>query len=358
MSIRFMVRETHEFLTRSVALMMVLFLCMVSSGCVTTLGYYPEYIKQPSAPTPTLPEVRKWATDVMDGYDSRATMNRYSLYGGALVAAAGMSALAGLAAFDASNAAMTGIPLGTGFLSAVATIYQSEQKAAIYRRGCEHLRSLILLSDKRVTRYRQDILLGTHREVEGARKAVEAAEGDLKQATARAQKQSQEAQEARKKVDSATKGTGEREALEKSAKALEDLAAKEKASLKTAEAVLAAARERQETATLRDERRKELLITQSRQEVADTLVGLTPDKMQSEFYMSEANCLREDVEGAMNKVSAHLEMLDPKNLADRLSAVKASETGSGGDDNKTKESQLPPLDLSDLPLPAKSACGP
>ncbi len=132
-------------------LVVILFAYGVTSGCVTTLGYVPEHLKPANTETyiPTYAEVKKWAYDVVDGYDSRATMNRHALHFGALFAAAAAGALAGLAAFDAGHSAITGIPIGTAFLSGVFTIYSNEEKSQIYGYASKYVKDLITASDKR-----------------------------------------------------------------------------------------------------------------------------------------------------------------------------------------------------------------
>jgi len=73
-------------------------------------------------------EFEIWAMSVLDGYDSRATINRQVLYAGAVLAAADISAIAGLAAFGSNSSALIGIPIGTAFLGAVAAVYQGDEK--------------------------------------------------------------------------------------------------------------------------------------------------------------------------------------------------------------------------------------
>ena len=134
-------------------------LALLTSGCVTTLGYVPEAVK-PEEDKETLrasyKEVRKWASDVADGYDSRNTMNRHAIYAGATLAAASVSAIAGLAAFGSNSSALIGIPIGTGFLGALAAIYQSDEKAAIYREGAQYVKDLIVLSEERLQKFDED----------------------------------------------------------------------------------------------------------------------------------------------------------------------------------------------------------
>lgn len=134
-----------------------------SSGCFTTLGYVPDTIKPRQISgasgslvaktvsgtwTPSLKEVKAWAYDVADGYGSRASANRNALYVGYFIAAAAAGAISGLAAYDSTNSAITGIPIGTGFLGAVAAYYHNDLKAGIYDLGNARVRDFIILSDR------------------------------------------------------------------------------------------------------------------------------------------------------------------------------------------------------------------
>ena len=125
-------------------------IALLASACSTTLGYVPEMV-EPDGSTvpPTYGEVRKWADEVADGYDSRNTLNRYAIYGGALTAAAGVGAMAGLAAFAPGSSALIGIPIGTTFLSGTMAIYNSEPKAIIYDYGSRAVKDLVALNDCR-----------------------------------------------------------------------------------------------------------------------------------------------------------------------------------------------------------------
>ncbi len=128
---------------------------ITTTGCATTLGYVPENIKprqihNKDTLSPTYGEVKKWAYDVQDGYDSRATINRHAIYFGAALAAAAVGTLAGLAIFDSGSPAIAGIPIGTGFLAGVAAIYNSDQKADMYSRASNAMKAIINASDQRV----------------------------------------------------------------------------------------------------------------------------------------------------------------------------------------------------------------
>jgi hypothetical protein len=92
---------------------------------------------------PSYGEVRHWAYDVQDGYDSRATANRYALYVGALLGAAAVATIAGLSAFDSASPALIGIPIGTGFLASAAAIYSNDQKAVLFRHGSNAVKIVI-----------------------------------------------------------------------------------------------------------------------------------------------------------------------------------------------------------------------
>ncbi len=142
----------------------VAFLSTATSGCLTSLGYVPDLMKPRSMTqatgalmgpprgtwSPTYPEVKEWAYDVADGYSSRSTMNRYALYWGAFVAAAGAGALTGLGAFAPGSGAITGIPIGTGFTASVMAYYENDKKAAIYDLGSARVRDFIARSDARL----------------------------------------------------------------------------------------------------------------------------------------------------------------------------------------------------------------
>jgi hypothetical protein len=92
---------------------------------------------------PSYDEIRYWAYDVEDAYDSRATANRYALYAAALLGAAAIGAIAGLSTFDSASPALIGIPIGTGFLASAAAIYSNDQKAVLYRRGSDAVKIVI-----------------------------------------------------------------------------------------------------------------------------------------------------------------------------------------------------------------------
>ena len=120
-----------------------------SLACVTTLGYVPELIKRGDNEKPTYGQVREWADDVADGYDSRATTNRSALYAGAILAAASVAALAGIAAYHPNSSALVIIPISTGFLGSVAAYYQNDAKSKLYRWGSNSVKGALTASDRR-----------------------------------------------------------------------------------------------------------------------------------------------------------------------------------------------------------------
>lgn len=88
--------------------------------------------------------------DVVDGYDSRATMNRQAVYASALVAGAGAASLVRLGAFGADRAWLTGIPIGTAFLAGVACVYSNEAKAQIYGAAANYLQRMVNNNERRL----------------------------------------------------------------------------------------------------------------------------------------------------------------------------------------------------------------
>ena len=113
-------------LLRPFTLAILFGVCIASSGCFANLGYVPELLKS-DEPLPAYHEVKTWALAVADGYDTRAILNRYAIYGGAVLGAAAVASIAALAVFDSGSSAVIGIPIGAGFLSSVAAFYQSDQ---------------------------------------------------------------------------------------------------------------------------------------------------------------------------------------------------------------------------------------
>jgi hypothetical protein len=130
----------------------------VLSGCATHLGYVPYDVyagcfwpRNCAGPTtngiPPYSDVKNWALQVADGYDTRAVFNRQAIYGGALIAAASTSALVGLSAFNTAGNVITALPIGATFLGATMAIYNNEQKAVIYGSASQTIRDVLIQSD-------------------------------------------------------------------------------------------------------------------------------------------------------------------------------------------------------------------
>jgi hypothetical protein len=133
-------------------------LVVSTTGCMTTLGYVPEYPKKSGdgwMPGADFQEeidyksMRKWALDVVDGYGTRATLNAQADYGAALLAGAGVASLIGITAFDGDKGWIKGIPIGAGFLATVFGVYNNEAKATTYTLGANYLQRLLNNSERR-----------------------------------------------------------------------------------------------------------------------------------------------------------------------------------------------------------------
>ena len=139
--------------------------CGVSNGTrsmCTKFGYFPEHVAtwgDDAGGAPLYDQVRRWAVEVADGYDTRHTTNRYALYVGAITAAASVGAMAGLAAFAPGSSAILGIPIGTSFLGGMMAIYQNDPKARIYDFGSRAIKDLVSLSDCRILYREQGLSL-------------------------------------------------------------------------------------------------------------------------------------------------------------------------------------------------------
>lgn len=130
-------------------------LSLTVSGCVTSLGYFPENLKVRQLAdqrqlVPSYVEVKTWAYDVQDGLDTRATLNHYAAQFGAVFGLAAAGTMAGLAIFDPGSAALKGIPIGAAFLSGAAVIYDNNYRHDMYSRASAYVRRLIDLSDQRI----------------------------------------------------------------------------------------------------------------------------------------------------------------------------------------------------------------
>lgn len=358
-------------LVKSVLIALLLYVVTSTSGCVTSLGYIPERIE--SIPTEVPPEVayseaHQWAGKVADGYATRATMNRYAIFGGATIAAAAVSAMAGLAAFDTGSSALIGIPIGTGFLASVAAIYSNEGRAQIYDLAKDAIKRMMTASSKRAA---MPVDFAT--DETQAQAAVTSAEHLRKQAEAALGQRQQELATARVAVAAAPETNDADRAAKKvltdKAQAAADLVLKAHETLKQALLTEKASQNRLARAKARVTAEKRVLATRQKLDAANaarppdpTVVELAKKEADEannawerviNFRYREAMCLREDVEGVMALVETHLRALDPKNLTEQLKRVKREDIQS------ILESTAVTItidDLSDL-KGAQSVCG-
>ncbi|MGH8581375.1 MAG: hypothetical protein ACREWG_01010 [Gammaproteobacteria bacterium] len=318
------------------------------------MGYVPEQPKlsDTETVTPSYVEVKTWAYDVIDGYDSRATLNRQSIYMGAFAAAAAVGAVAGLAAFGSTSDALVGIPIGATFLGSVMSYYSSEEKARIYRLASDYLKGLVTMSDRRLLQC-QNAKRGAE-PLEDAEAAVTTAEA----ATDR---------EAAKKAEIETSLADAKAALRESES---DEVGASRNTLPALRKGIQALEDDLQGAT------KELLAAQA------THVEAMEDFNQVKKCFSgadtkqaeEALCLRDDVNEVMRRVEAHVAALDPRNVDIALKAINRSDTGNSGSGSPQSDSStateirgmkdgeataplLLAIDFSDLEMPVKSVCG-
>ena len=371
---------------------------VTTSGCstLTTLGYVPHL--KPSDTTtyiPTYSEVKGWAYDVADGYDSRAIINRRSGYAGAILAAAAVGAIVGLGAFDPGNPAITGIPIGTTFLSTVAVYFSDEQKARIYDLGSEGIKDLITLSDERLAKRRVSSNR-TEAALNEVKDALTKAEKQLSKAEQHQETQKHAAEEVHRKLkeiqdeltktrDKQLKKGDERPVkidLSKVTEAADRLVLEAKEGVVRAQLARNAAQDRRDEAFGRNEAWKALLsarseLAQARGNAATTEAQLKVEAAEAvwnqvaDALAAEALCLRMDINNVMRKVEELKAKLVHINAAVQLKAVeeaakkvkqapsdKGTANKASPSDKKaeTAETKFTPEDLRDLMPPVKSVC--
>ena len=398
-------------------LIVVLVSAVTTSGCATAtkLGYVPEFLTPSDTTTyiPTYIEVKKWAYEVADGYDSRAIINRRAGYAGAILAAAAVGAIAGLAAFDPGSSALTGIPIGTTFLAGIAYIFSSEEKARIYDHGSRYIKDLITLSDERFAK-RRIAAQRTTAALKEAEGDLEGADGQLGEAEGQAESQKSVAADVHRNADQADEGQ-RKIALSNLAEAADRLALEAKEVVAKARLARNAAQDRVGEAVRRDDTWKALRearrkLARAEGKLADVEESASPGHTtavkeakaavkEATLEVAAANdvferitnpeatealCLRKDVNEVMRKVEEHKAMLDPRNAGAQLKAVeeaaKKAKAGASSKEDKGKETgpsekgkakemgpskkgnaetaepKLPSGDLSDLKPPVKSVC--
>jgi hypothetical protein len=319
---------------RRLILFVIIASITVTPGC-STLGYIPEDVK-PSGKTTTAPtyrEVKKWAYDVADGYDTRATLNRYAIYGGALIGAAAAGAITGLAAFDSDSSALVGIPIGATFLGSVAAIYSNEEKARIYQLGAEYIKDLITLSDQRFYQCRFSASIISQE----AQKAIDDAQKRLDDAQKHEELLQKRAKKAHEDVEKSNSGEGED---------LEATIAKDIDNRKS-EAVAAVA-----------EAKANLYLAEQDKQDAQQCPTLKPEQLLEK----EALCLRQDVNDVMrkvetHKVETHKAAKDVRSPMTKAEAGNTTGTGAATSSDNADTTSVSPVDLTDLSPPVKSQCG-
>ena len=318
---------------RMVIVVCFLFAGLTNSGCVTTLGYLPDDIKPADQTKPTYKEVVQWGTDLKDGYGSRATANRNAIYGGAIIAAAAVSAMTGLAAFSTTNGStILGIGIGTGFLASTAAIYSNDLKAKLYDNASSYMDRLLIRSQARL-KQRQSTDFWISQTVLDAQSAK--TEVDQKSTAAQTvlDSQTDAAKTAHAKADAET-DEAKKKALNEAAQSIDKLVATAKTDLNTAKADASLAGDRLERA-------KKL----------DGWVKANPKLLDAE--PDEAQCLRGEIRAAIDKVMAHLEELTPQKLVDRFNAASSFAKSKS---DPSPAVAMTGLDFSDLKDLEKSAC--
>jgi hypothetical protein len=326
------------------------------SGCATTVGTKLStpfgYVNDHPNPTETsnYADVKTWAYGVSDGYSSRGTMNRYSLYWGAALAAGGVGALGGLAATGASGNANVIIPLAATFIGTLFGYYQNEELAQVYYSASDSINTLISKSEKRhallskagfsseLTTKKCDDLASSQKNDLISRLTAKIC-ADL----ASAQNERKELINSRDKIPQDAESLGNSTQTKISPDTLAALGkAVDLANARIAEAQV------------------KIDLANKRKQNLELLLNSNPKSY-------EAGCLNEDVNDVIHRVHVHLALLDPQHVSEDLKNVKAP----AGNTNDTSASATPPganppkqsastataFDLSDLdPKKIVSTC--
>jgi hypothetical protein len=216
---------------------------------------------------------------VGDGYDSRATLNRYSHYGGALLGALAIGAVAGLTAFDSGSSVVKVFAIGGPVLGSIFAIYSSEEKARLYRLASSSIKELITLSDKRLLR----CLNPSSRSAQEAKAMEEQAARNLNAANQKEEILGEEMQKARKNLDNALASAKPGlPGLQEVASAIDQKLREARESALVAEAELHGAQE----------------------DLKDAERCLQAQTTKDLLNQQEALCLRNDVDGIIRRSSA------------------------------------------------------
>lgn len=307
------------------------------TGCVTPFGTklstpfgyvndHPDPAKISNYDT-----VKEWAYGVSDGYSSRGTMNRYSLYWGAAIAAGGAGALGGLAATGSSGTASVVIPLAAAFIGTLFGYYQNEELAQIYVSASDSINTFINQSEKRVNLPKNVHLISQLKK-------------NLDNDVANATRELVEHNNSKDKIKQDANLLRNPDPNTLSADTIAALGQ----AVEVANAKIAQAQGKIDLANKRKQN-LELLL----------------NSCNSEIY--EAGCLNEDVNDVIHSVHVHLALLDPQHVSEDLKNVQASANNTNNTSSSSAQPNANPLkqdavtpttfDLSDLdPKKIVSVC--
>ncbi len=349
-----------------------------NTGCATGLGYIPEYPKPGAKSYLTTDfgvdlryqDVRRWGMDVLDGYDSRSTANRYATYGGAAIGAAAAASLVGLATFDSTTSWIKGIPIGAAFLGSLFALYNNDVKAAIYEAGANQLHRLLNNSDRR------RFWLNT-RNPEFIKQIISKVNVDMQQLEERIKRlqeqrvqfASQAANDYKKSLakGSVTKGSvakGNKESPAVTAQADETAMTTNAEDNEKVDAISKEITQLQTDLTLSRQRLASLEKLNSEAGLLD-IKGCTPRYKSDDTATSsdtqcdtyEKLCLRDDVMSIMETVDRLNETLTPADVGNALKGLTAETAKKGIDWVETSKVKQVRQDLGFLYGPAVSRCG-
>ena len=91
----------------------------------------------------------KWAENTVEAYQSRSTLNRWSIYFATIIGSGAASSLIGLNTFgNAGSDAAKAIPIAGSFITGLTALMNNKQKADAYTRAAEKVRVAIVEARK------------------------------------------------------------------------------------------------------------------------------------------------------------------------------------------------------------------
>lgn len=342
---------------------LALALALALGGCSTKLGYVKDHPEVKD--TGTYEKVKEWAYDVSDGYSSRGTINRYSLYWGAGMAAAGAGTLAGLGTTGASGNASVIVPLAAAFLGSVFGYYNNEEQAQLYFAASDSIKALIDQSTKR----RQTVKIQSESngsisnapDEEECGKPDNKPKQDLACTRVKIQNEKNQLEIAKTNIGKSVNAIAallSKDQLTKSAHSSQTTAASAEPTKTSTSG---------EFGTIITAFGKAVVETDAKIAAAhDRLKTIEAQQRNLDKYKTatdkdayEAHCLTRDVNTVMRRVQIHLALLDPKHVSEDLLALKekskadtsvppqAADAVTTNTDNKETANKLK-FDLSDL----------